>query len=575
MNGFISRQIASVNWLLAEELVGSDLLTQLEKGSSWLQKSSAKVVKSTPHRSVYSIESGSGPLHVKHFRSDIREWVRGIFRGTRAFREFRQSLRVREKSINTIEVLGLGQIRHRWGRSEEFLISKTLPSVDSLLEYLEPVDQDNQSAHGWDQEYLLHRGLGQFLAKLHSDGVRHPDLHPGNILVRWQSEQPILFLIDLDGVVLTRSLDWKSSLKNLITLDRWLALRMSDPARMRIWHAYLEARPELDLEPKQAMGQIFSRTWRSLHKQGMNYDRRCLGGNRHFRCFEKNGFRGIACSHLDQDFLDSITADPDKPFQEESYRVLKQSNKSEVVLLAAKNGSGTSERIYKKIRRPWLHSLVASFFRRPPAMRSYFFGHAFLLRALPTPYPLAIFHRYRFGIPLDGYLIFEAVPQSKNLREFLDEDASQGQGFTFQNHCHLLTQLARLIRRMHLWNLSNRDLKAANLLVSPLGWHMAPRGLRPNALGSSKQQHIWFIDLMGVNQRRNISRLKKVKDLARLYLSFLDHPNLPRSSRLRFLLSYLHKQEIDGVHWKKWWKEIDQATQELLESHLVRQRGVG
>jgi hypothetical protein len=46
-----------------------------------------------------------------------------------------------------------------------------------------------------------------------------------------------------------------------------------------------------------------------------------------------------------------------------------------------------------------------------------------------------------------------------------------------------------------------------------------------------------------------------------LNASFINHPALSRTDRLRFLLLYLESGLRGRKGWKEWWRQIEQATQ--------------
>jgi hypothetical protein len=213
---------------------------------------------------------------------------------------------------------------------------------------------------------------------------------------------------------------------------------------------------------------------------------------------------------------------------------------------------------------------LAGLLRRPPALRAYVMGHALRLRGLPTPRPLAVWHRTRWGLPAEGYLLVERVPDALELNDFVERLAGGPVQEARRRLRALLEQLARLLRALHSWNLSHRDLKAANILVSPQAWTMGPRGLveaPPDGI-----DHAWFVDLVGVRKHSRLGQGRKVQNLARLNASFLDRPLVTRTARLRFLLAYLG---ADRAIWKSWWRLVEAATRAKVERNRRRGRPLG
>jgi hypothetical protein len=137
---------------------------------------------------------------------------------------------------------------------------------------------------------------------------------------------------------------------------------------------------------------------------------------------------------------------------------------------------------------------------------------------------------------------------------------------------HLIAETARVVRRMHERNVSHRDLKVMNLLVSPADWTLGYRGLRETGtFAPSGKERVWLIDLVGARGHGKLGRARRAQNLARLNTSFAVLPGLSRSDRLRFLRDYLGWGLHGREGWKDWWKEID----ELTRAKLARQHRVG
>jgi tRNA A-37 threonylcarbamoyl transferase component Bud32 len=394
--------------------------------------------------------------------------------------------------------------------------------------------------------------LGEFIARVHEAGIQHEDLHCGNILVQVGAyDQPRFFLVDLQAVRLGSSLSWRSSLKNLVVLNRWPSLRASRGDRLRFWRAYCRARSALSgtPPPREATAEWARHLEKATSRSNLVFwrrrDRRCLGSNRSFRRLRSGGMAGHAVTDLDSKALAALLADPDAPFQKPRRPLLKDSRSSTVAELDLPIGGKLRQVIYKRFRVTSWRDPLGSWLRRPAALRSWLLGHGLRERGLPTARPLAVFHRARAGLCYEGYLLMEKVEGSADLRTAASQLAALEVSTRQRLLRPLLEQLARLARDLHSRRLAHRDLKAANILVQ---------------LPASGPPVCCLIDLVGVAACTRLSRAVRARNLARLHASFHENPLISRTDKLRFLRTYLQWGLRGQQGWKKWWRAIDQAT---------------
>ena len=541
----------------------------------WIAEGRAEVVKHAPHRTVYRVRVAGLDLHIKHDRGDFREWCRQQMRGSRSRREFGLTREVAARGVPTLEMLVCGESIRRRGPSDSWVVSRTLPEVESLLDFLLDVLPGLPLERRAGVLLRLADALGACLARIHRAGVRHEDLHPGNLLVRTPLGEPELFLIDLPYARVGPALDWKASRDNLVMLDRWFALRFSSTDRRRAWRSYCATRKDLRLDEFAMARELGILTVSTLRTQGADLDRRCLGGNRHFRRVSARGVSGFAVSELAPADLAPLLADSDAMFDRPTGVVLKKSASSSVVVIELAVGGRVRPVVAKRIDATWGDPL-ASLARTPPALRSYCLGFALRFRSLPTPRPLAVWHRQRMGMKGTGYLLVDVVPDAVPLRERLRTLDGLP---TLERRSRLGTligELARLVRTMHDAGFGHRDLKADNILVSPQGSTLAARELREVAGDpASPCDHLWLIDLVGASSAPYQSRERRMRDLARLQISFQKDASLSRADRLRFLSLYLRHGLADEVGWKVWWKQIERIAGERIARNKRRGRVVG
>ncbi len=533
-----------VRWRVAPEyhdlLLGPDGLRLGE----WLASGLARVVKHGPHRTVYRVELPGLDVHVKHFRlPDARSWLRQCVRPSKARLELDRSLAVAARGVPTVEPLALGETAGVTP-GDSFLVTRTLDDVEPLGAFLERTLTSFAPTRQARVRQRVALALADLLARLHDAGVRHDDLHAGNLLVRLGADdEPVLFPIDLHAVRFGAPLDWRAGRDNLVLLNRWFVLRAGRADRLRFFEAYHVARFGGACFAKRAR-ELEEHTWASNLRFWAQRDRRCLVDNRYYRCVRSAVAAGHVVADLDRAAADALLADPDEPFRRAGAVVLKDSRSSTVIETDVVVNGEVRRAIYKRFRAtprdPWLALL-----RRTSALRSWVFGHGLRERWLPTPRPLAVLHRRQNGLLSEGYLLTEKVANALELGRFVAGLASLPDAERRAVLRRLVDAVARLVRDLHRRRLSHRDLKAANLLV------------QQRTDGSPA---LWLIDLVGVRRHRSLSRRRRVRDLARLNASFSRGGALTRADRVRFLRVYLSWGLGGKPGWKGWWREVDEAT---------------
>ncbi|MBA4063708.1 MAG: hypothetical protein C0501_08345 [Isosphaera sp.] len=513
----------------------------------WAADGSAVVVKANPARTVYRVVLPAGTVFVKHCRvTGPRAWGREVIRPPKARMEFDNAFALRRRGVPAVEPLAWGAPDSVWP-GESFLVTRGLPAVP-LVEYLEHDFPGLAAADRRAAGRRLSAALGRFFACLHDAGVAHPDPHPGNLLVESPPGPDFRFaLIDLHDVVLGRPLPWAATRDNLALFNRWFCMRTPRPDRVRFWRAYLRARATLppgsaDERAKELERETDASNLRLWAKRELRW----LGTSRSIRRVRRGLVRGLAVRDLPADYVAGLLADPDAAFAGPGVRVLKHSRSSTVAVVAVPGPGGPVPAVLKRLPpRSWVDP-VKNLFRRSPALRSWVNGHTLRDRSIPTPRPLAVFHRYRGRLPGTGYILTELVPGAVQFDAAVRAGAGGAAGLG----------LARVLRQMHDRGVSHRDLKAANVVLAG--------GTAPV-----------LIDLVGVSTGAPLGVARRARELARLNASFLADPAVTRAARLRFLRAYLAAGVGSGVGWKTWWALVSRATAAKAARNRRRGRVLG
>jgi len=530
--------IDGVRW--TRTAVGREVLSDADlRLAEHISAGRATVIKSGEHRTVYRVDLARETVYWKECRLyGPRAWWRDFFRGPKAKLEFDQARALAGRGVPTVEPLAWGRMGGIWPPAS-FLITRALADTTPLDDYLllrsPPPPADRRG---------LAKALAAFVARLHDAGVTHPDLHPGNLLVRVTSGGPEFFLIDVHDVHLGASLGQSARRANLALLNRWFQIRATRTDRLRFWRAY--GGPGTSSDEGDQVERV---TERSIADLWRSRDDRCLRASRHFQKVSGRGIGGFAIRKLQPTALRDFIAGPDGPFTRPDAVLLKDSRSATVGLMSIETSDGPRPMVYKRFKVTEATDPFANLVRPSGALRSWKAGNAFIDRGLPTPRPVMILHRRRFGLPTAGYLLCEQVADARHLDEAI-RSASRCEKW------RLVETLARWIRVMHERGVSNRDLKAANILVTAAG-------------------ECQFIDLVGVRTRRTVRRRLRVRDLTRLNASFVFAPAVTRTDRLRFLRIYLLWGRRGSAGWKDWWKQVAQETGDKVRKNSLRNRPLG
>ena len=177
MSGRHTGDRCGVRWTLTA--AGRDLLADADlRLERHLAAGRAVVVKHGRHRTVYRIAAPGGEVSTGSTAGSTARGRGGgtFFRGPKAKLEFDRARRSAARGVETIEPLAWARFRGRWPRGS-FLITRasTGPSRWTSL------SSTTRRTRGPPPS---HAALAEYVAKLHAAGVTHPDLHPGNLLVR-------------------------------------------------------------------------------------------------------------------------------------------------------------------------------------------------------------------------------------------------------------------------------------------------------------------------------------------------------------------------------------------------------
>ncbi len=529
----------------------------------WKRLGRLTTVKTGPHRAVYRVDLAEGSIYVKHFLvPDVRAMARQWFRRGKGRNEGRRAIKLRAIGVETIDPIALGEQRKRAFLFENYLITLAIPETVPLDEFIERILPRMPEERASKVRQSLARAIAELTAHLHDAGFVHQDFHPGNLLVRFDGDdRPHLALIDLDALRTMRRVGWRAAMKNLALLNHYFWLRCSRADRCRFLRAYIAGR---GLDPGQARRfapaiEESTRHW--AERLWRRWGRRCCGKNKYFKTFRRPGAWAIASRDLDRDVAKRALAEPIRPFEQAGVTVIKESRTTTVAELTMSVRGRPTTVIYKrfKSKKPleWLLNIV----RPTRAWRAWQAAQHMVSRGIATPQNLAIIERTTplIPIPLETFLITIKAEKAVTLGDYVTEVLPRLGPEEGRRAIRSLTRsLAHLLRMLHERSISDRDLKAANILIE--------------GDPTSEEPRLSLIDLVGVQLLHPIPKHRRLQNLARLQVSLESVPWRTRTDALRFLRSYLVWGLSPLNDWKGIWREVARLCDRKRERNRHRGR---
>jgi tRNA A-37 threonylcarbamoyl transferase component Bud32 len=426
--------------------------------------------------------------------------------------------------------------------------------------------------------------LARALAKMHSVGVLHCDLHAGNIMIRTDTPDPQCVLMDLHRMKKAPWISRRAKAMNLAQLlhDRYEWTTRSE--RLLFLKHYLSAaRSSGTLRGWRVMIEQFAE--RHRHRLYAQRDRRVFANNRYFHKIALPNFwsghvvlsskrrtpgtkAGLLDFHHDQ-WIRALT-NPERLIAGGITKLVKDSPSAVIVQRKLIVGDHELDVIIKRPRRkqPW--KVLLDCFRQARPIRAFALGHALLTRRIPTAIPLVALQR-RFGLLLlDSILITEAhdAPQlDQFLNEWLTETDNASDRLPAVQRRHLgqevLHQMGRILQKLHDNSFRHRDLKSANMLVE---W------------SPGQKPEIVLVDLDGLRRVQWLTVRRRFPGLMRLNVSLLRCQAVNHAGQLRMLLGYLRRAAGGPVQFKPYWRMLEnwsaRKLRRQIHSRRKRQRAI-
>ncbi len=529
----------------------------------WKQHGRLKVVKTGPHRNVYRVDLAEGAIYVKHFLvPDVRAMARQWFRRGKGRNEGRRAVKLAAIGVDTIDPIALGEQRKRNFLFENYLITQAIPETVPLDEFVEhrlpQIDPKRQAK----VRQSIAVAIAELTAHLHDAGFVHKDFHPGNVLVRFdENDRPHLSLIDLDALRVKRRLSWQAARRNLALLNHYFWVRCSRSDRCRFLRTYLEARKADPKRTRWFASTIENSTRQWAERLWRRWGKRCTGNNKYFKKYAAENAWAITSRDLDRDAAKAALEDPSQFLTHPDTVILKESRTTTVAELTMPVRGEPRRVIFKrfKAKKPleWLLNLL----RPTRAWRAWQAAQHMVARGIPTPQNLAIIEKTtpHVPVPLETYLITIKTEPALTLCDYALEVMPKLSPEDRRRAVRSITRgLAWLLRTLHERSLSDRDLKAANIMIQ--------------GDPTREEPVLCLIDLVGVQLCHPIPRHRRIQNLARLLISLQALAGPSNSDALRFLRAYLPWGLSPHNDWKSIWRAVARVCDKKRERNRHRGR---
>jgi tRNA A-37 threonylcarbamoyl transferase component Bud32 len=215
----------------------------------------------------------------EHLHRSIIDFVKHLFRDSRARRAFMASLMLRRNGFGCPEPLILLEKYRRPFRSASFaklrictdsvLVTEGIKDCTKLLRYFKQLAAEGTESAAKEKRTIIHE-LGSYIGKMHKLGISHGDLRTGNILLQKNNEQWRFYLIDNERTRQFTLIPRELIIKNLIQLNM-LQTEISNSDRVRFLKAYNEQMQFTDGAIRRLCEQIIHKTDRRLKIRAIHH----------------------------------------------------------------------------------------------------------------------------------------------------------------------------------------------------------------------------------------------------------------------------------------------------------------
>ncbi len=423
----------------------------------------AEVLKSNLSRTVIALPSISSrpALIIKRYHvRGVSERLKYLFLPSRAASEWTALQHLKNAEVAVPRPLGFGEERSGRTLFHAGLIMENLLNAQVISKWL------RHRRVGDPERIEVLRQVGRQIAKLHSAGCRHRDLHSGNILVHEGAvaERPQVALIDHHACRIGAMPSERTRRNNLAKVFHSLLPKITHSEALELLRAYEEAVAVPRWSPsalQQALDDLVHRVYRLEGIRLRSRSKRCWKNSSQFVRTVSRGWRVYRRREVPLESLrvfqeGRINLEPifkDQVGQLVGSATLELENGTQAVMV--------KQHSYRALWRRMWHCFYPG-----PLHHAWGAARALDVRGIPNPKALALMVQYRHGLPVTTILITERIIGARTLHEELIDHYSPQELKDCGNIDKRISSLAKLTRRLHDAGICHRDLSLKNILVS-------------------------------------------------------------------------------------------------------------
>ena len=202
----------------------------------------------------------------KHLYRSTLDFVKHLFRLSRAKRAFNASLMLQKNGFDAPTVIGLFECFLGPFRTDNMLLVKGIEDSKPLYECISQFHNCTAKKELQEKRRLI-TSFGETVGRMHAAGIFHGDLRLGNVLVQKNEGQWRFFFIDNERTKKFWRLPVRLRLKNLVQVNMLRTDTITNTDRMRFFKDYLRENPSIARKRNKWAKKIVTKTNQRLRRK--------------------------------------------------------------------------------------------------------------------------------------------------------------------------------------------------------------------------------------------------------------------------------------------------------------------